>query len=115
MELPPDVPGELIAKGYSVMNGELIAKGYSVMNGYYKMSSETMDVIRDGWIYTKDLAKVDEEGYFHILGRIDDMIIRGGENVYPREIEEFLFTNEKIQDVSIVGVPSKKYGEKMFH
>ncbi|MEE8565621.1 MAG: AMP-binding protein [Candidatus Thermoplasmatota archaeon] len=101
MELPPDVPGELIAKGYSVMNG------------YYKMPSETMDVIRDGWIYTKDLAKVDEEGYFHILGRIDDMIIRGGENVYPREIEEFLFTNEKIQDVSIVGVPSKKYGEEI--
>ena len=93
--------------------GELIAKGYSVMKGYYKMDNETKQVIRDGWLYTKDLAKVDEDGYFSILGRIDDMIIRGGENVYPREIEEFLFTNEKIQDVSIVGVPSKKYGEEI--
>jgi fatty-acyl-CoA synthase len=93
--------------------GELIAKGYNVMKGYYKMDNETRNVIRDGWIYTKDLAKVDDDGYFSILGRIDDMIIRGGENVYPREIEEFLFTNEKIEDVSIVGVPDKRYGEEI--
>ncbi len=101
VELPYDTPGELIAKGYSIMIG------------YYKMPNETNEVIRNGWIYTKDLAKVDEAGYFTILGRIDDMIIRGGENVYPREIEEFLFTNEKIEDVSIVGVPSEKYGEEI--
>jgi fatty-acyl-CoA synthase len=100
-ELPKNIPGELIAKGFSVMKG------------YYKMNEHTKEVIRDGWIHTKDLAKIDDEGFFCILGRIDDMIIRGGENVYPREIEEFLFTNEKIQDVSIVGVPSKKYGEEI--
>jgi len=93
--------------------GELIAKGYGTMKGYYKMPNETKKVIKDGWIHTKDLAIMDKDGYISILGRVDDMIIRGGENVYPREIEEFLFTNEKIQDVSIVGVPSKKYGEEI--
>jgi len=100
-ELPYDTPGELIAKGYGVMKG------------YYKMSKETNKILKKGWIFTRDLAKIDEDGYVSILGRVDDMIIRGGENVYPREIEEFLFTNDKIQDVSIVGVPSKKYGEEI--
>ena len=93
--------------------GELIAKGYGIMKGYYKMPKQTDEVIRDGWLHTKDLATVDEDGYFSILGRIDDMIIRGGENVYPREIEEYLYTNKKIQDVAVVGVPSKKYGEEV--
>lgn len=101
-DLPPNV------------EGELVAQGYSVMKGYYKMPEETKKTIRDGWIHTKDLATVDEEGYFRILGRIDDMIIRGGENVYPREIEEFLYTNNKIKDVAVVGVPSEKYGEEVF-
>ena len=93
--------------------GELVAKGFGIMKGYYKMQDKTNEVIRDGWLHTKDLAVEDEDGYFSILGRIDDMIIRGGENVYPREIEEYLYTNEKIQDVAVVGVPSKKYGEEV--
>jgi fatty-acyl-CoA synthase len=83
------------------------------MKGYYKMPKQTEEVIRDGWLHTKDLAVMDDEGYFSILGRIDDMIIRGGENVYPREIEEYLYTNNKIEDVSVVGVPSQKYGEEV--
>ena len=99
--LPPNVPGELVAKGYGIMKG------------YYKMPKQTEEVIRDGWLHTKDLAVKDKDGYFSILGRIDDMIIRGGENVYPREIEEYLYTNDKIEDVSVVGVPSEKYGEEV--
>jgi fatty-acyl-CoA synthase len=77
------------------------------------MPDQTEKSIKDGWLYTKDLAMMDDEGYFVILGRIDDMIIRGGENVYPREIEEFLHTNHKIKDVAVVGVPSAKYGEEV--
>ena len=100
-ELPPNTPGELIAHGYPIMKG------------YYKMEEATQRSIRDGWLHSKDLATVDEDGYFKILGRVDDMIIRGGENVYPREIEEFLYTHYMILDVSIVGVPSKKYGEEV--
>lgn len=99
--LPPNVPGELITRGYGIMKG------------YYKMPKQTQEVFRDGWLHTKDLATVDDEGYFSILGRIDDMIIRGGENVYPREIEEFLYTYKKIKEVSVVGVPSDKYGEEV--
>jgi len=93
--------------------GELVAKGYGIMKGYYKMPKQTDGVIKNGWLHTKDLATKDDEGYFSILGRIDDMIIRGGENVYPREIEEYLYTNEKIKDVAVVGVPSEKYGEEV--
>ncbi|MCD6411925.1 MAG: AMP-binding protein [Thermoplasmata archaeon] len=100
-ELPPNTPGELIAKGYNVMKG------------YYKMPEATAKAIRDGWLYTKDLAKMDEEGYIYILGRVDDMIIRGGENVYPREIEEFLYRHPKIKEVQVVGVPHKEYGEEV--
>jgi fatty-acyl-CoA synthase len=102
--------GEDLAPGNP---GELIARGYGVMKGYYKMQDKTDEVIRDGWLHTKDQAVEDEDGYFSILGRIDDMIIRGGENVYPREIEEYLYTNEKIEDVAVIGVPSKKYGEEV--
>ncbi|HMA83088.1 MAG TPA: AMP-binding protein [Candidatus Thermoplasmatota archaeon] len=93
--------------------GELIARGYNIMKGYYKMPDKTSESIVDGWLHSKDLAVMDEDGYFSILGRTDDMIIRGGENVYPREIEEFLYTNEKIEDVAVVGVPSEKYGEEV--
>lgn len=93
--------------------GELVAKGYGIMKGYYKMPKKTEEVITDGWLHTKDLAVKDEEGYFSIIGRIDDMIIRGGENVYPREIEEYLYTNDKVKDVAVVGVPSDKYGEEV--
>jgi len=100
-ELPIDTPGELIARGYGIMKG------------YYKMPKQTKEVIQKGWLHTKDLAIVDEDGYFSIIGRIDDMIIRGGENVYPREIEEYLYTNKKIEEVAIVGVPSQRYGEEV--
>jgi fatty-acyl-CoA synthase len=100
-ELPPNTPGELIAKGYGIMKG------------YYKMQDKTDEAIENGWLHTKDLAIMDEDGYLSINGRIDDMIIRGGENVYPREIEEYLYTNKKIHDVAIIGVPSKKYGEEV--
>lgn len=93
--------------------GELVARGYGIMKGYYKMQDKTDEAIRNGWLHTKDLAVKDEDGYFSIKGRIDDMIIRGGENVYPREIEEYLYTNEKIHDVAIIGVPSEKYGEEV--
>ena len=93
--------------------GELVARGYGIMKGYYKMPKQTDSVIRDGWLHTKDLATMDDDGYFSILGRIDDMIIRGGENVYPREIEEYLYTNDKIEDVSVIGIPSQKYGEEV--
>lgn len=100
-ELPPDTPGELIASGYGIMKG------------YYKMPDKTEESIENGWLHTKDLAVMDKDGYFSIQGRIDDMIIRGGENVYPREIEEYLYTNKKIHDVAIIGVPSEKYGEEV--
>ncbi len=100
-DLPPNEPGELVAKGYGIMKG------------YYKMPKQTEETVRDGWLHTKDLATMDNDGYFSILGRIDDMIIRGGENVYPREIEEYLYTNTKIKDVAVVGVPSEKYGEEV--
>ncbi len=93
--------------------GELIIKGYNVMKGYYKNEEATKKSIRDGWLHTKDLSTMDEEGYVRILGRIDDMIIRGGENVYPKEIEEFLYTNPKIKMISVIGVPSKYYGEEV--
>ena len=100
-ELPPNEPGELVARGYNIMKG------------YYKMPEETSKAIENGWLHTKDLAEMDEDGYIKILGRVDDMIIRGGENVYPREIEEFLYKHPKIKDVAVVGVPSKEYGENV--
>jgi fatty-acyl-CoA synthase len=94
--------------------GELCARGYNVMKGYYKMPEETSKAIDDdGWLHTGDLAVMDENGYCRITGRIKDMIIRGGENIYPKEIEEFLYTNEKIRDVQVVGIPSHKYGEEV--
>jgi fatty-acyl-CoA synthase len=82
------------------------------MKGYYKMPEKTREVIdEDGWLHSGDLATVDEEGYYSIVGRIKDMIIRGGENIYPREIEEFLYTMPGIKDVQVVGIPDEKYGE----
>jgi len=93
--------------------GELCTRGYSVMLGYWnnpKATSEAKDVA--GWMHTGDLAVMDEEGYINIVGRIKDMILRGGENIYPREIEEFLYTHESIEDVQVIGVPSEKYGEE---
>ncbi len=94
--------------------GELCSRGYHVMKGYYKMPEATAQAIdEDGWLHTGDLATMDENGYCKITGRIKDMIIRGGENIYPREIEEFLYTNPKVKDVQVVGVPSEKYGEEV--
>lgn len=96
------------------VQGELCARGYNVMKGYYKMEEATHKAIdEDGWLHTGDLATMDENGYCKITGRIKDMIIRGGENIYPREIEELLYTHPSIQDVQIIGVPSKKLGEEI--
>ena len=94
--------------------GELCSRGYHVMKGYYKMPEATAAAIDiDGWLHTGDLAIMDENGYYKITGRIKDMIIRGGENIYPREIEEFLYSHPKVKDVQVVGVPSEKYGEEV--
>ena len=94
--------------------GDLCTRGYHVMKGYYKMPEKTWEVIdQEGWLHTGDLAVMDEDGYFKITGRAKDMIIRGGENIYPREIEEFLYTHPEISDVQIYGVPDKKYGERV--
>jgi fatty-acyl-CoA synthase len=94
--------------------GELCARGYLVMKGYYKMEEATRKAIDDeGWLHTGDLATMDENGYCKITGRIKDMIIRGGENIYPREIEELLYTHPAVQDVQVVGVPSKSMGEEI--
>ncbi len=94
--------------------GELWTRGYHVMRGYYKMDEKTREVIDDeGWLHTGDLAVMDEDGYVKITGRAKDMIIRGGENVYPREIEEFLYTHPDVSDVQVYGVPDERYGEKV--
>jgi fatty-acyl-CoA synthase len=94
--------------------GELCGRGYMVMKGYYKMPEETAKVIdAGGWLHTGDLAVMDENGYCKITGRIKNMIIRGGENIYPREIEEFLYTHPKISDVQVYGVPDRKFGEQV--
>jgi fatty-acyl-CoA synthase len=93
--------------------GEVLMAGECVMMGYYKMEKENEVAIRNGWLHSGDLGVVDEDGYLKITGRIKDMIIRGGENVYPREIEEFLYTHPKIIDVQVIGVPDEKYGEQV--
>ena len=92
--------------------GELCTRGYHVMKGYYKNPDATREAIdEEGWLHTGDLAVMDENGYCRITGRLKDMIIRGGENIYPREIEEFLYTHPKVLDAQVVGVPDEKYGE----
>jgi fatty-acyl-CoA synthase len=94
--------------------GELCTRGYSVMLGYWDNDEATRTAIDAArWMHTGDLATMDDEGYLNIVGRIKDMIIRGGENVYPREIEEFLYGHPKIQDVQVIGVPDEKYGEEI--
>ena len=94
--------------------GELCTRGYSVMLGYWNDEERTAEAIDgDGWMHTGDLAVMDEDGYVNIVGRIKDMIIRGGENIYPREIEEYLFTHPDIIDAQVVGVPDVKYGEQV--
>jgi fatty-acyl-CoA synthase len=96
------------------MPGELCTRGYSVMLGYWADAERTAEVIDSArWMHTGDLATMDDEGYLNIVGRIKDMVIRGGENVYPREIEEFLYSHPSIADVQVVGVPDQKYGEEL--
>jgi len=100
--VPPNIPGELYTRGYSVMLG------------YWDDAEKTADALdRSGWMHTGDLATMDETGYANIVGRLKDMVIRGGENVYPREIEEFLFRHPKIESVQVIGLPDQKYGEEL--
>ncbi len=95
-------------------NGEFVARGYNVMKGYYKMPKATEAAIdKDGWLHSGDIACRRPDGYYLITGRLKDMIIRGGENIYPREIEEFIFTHSHVQDVQVIGVPDKRYGEEI--
>lgn len=95
------------------MNGEFCSKGYNTMKGYYKMPDATTQTIdSDGWLHSGDLACKDKDGNYKITGRLKDMIIRGGENIYPKEIEEFIYTHPKVQDVQVIGVPDEKYGEE---
>jgi fatty-acyl-CoA synthase len=105
-----DPLGEIVPVGEQ---GELCTRGYSVMKGYWGDEARTREVIVDGWMHTGDLATLDAEGYCNIVGRLKDMLIRGGENIYPREIEEFLFRHPKIQSVQVFGVPDIKYGEEV--
>ena len=95
-------------------NGEFVARGYNIMKGYYKMPKATEAAIdKDGWLHSGDIACRRPDGYYLITGRLKDMIIRGGENIYPREIEEFIFTHEAVRDVQVIGVPDKRYGEEI--
>lgn len=94
--------------------GEFVARGYNIMKGYYKMPRETSEAIdADGWLHTGDLACRTPDGNYRITGRLKDMIIRGGENIYPKEIEEFIYTNPKVKDVQVIGVPDEQYGEEI--
>ncbi|HEY3016890.1 MAG TPA: AMP-binding protein [Nocardioides sp.] len=103
--------GETVERGEP---GELCTRGYSVMLGYWQDPGKTAEAIdADGWMHTGDLAVMREDGYATIVGRIKDMVIRGGENIYPREIEEFLYTHPDVEDVQVVGVPDEKYGEEL--
>ena len=105
------VTGETVERGQT---GEFCTRGYSVMLGYWDDPEKTAEAIdADGWMHTGDLAEMREDGYCNIVGRIKDMVIRGGENVYPREIEEFLYAHPDIEDVQVIGVPDEKYGEEL--
>jgi fatty-acyl-CoA synthase len=106
-----DAEGRIVPRGAP---GELCTRGYSVMLGYWDDPERTAEAIdRARWMHTGDLATIDQEGYCNIVGRIKDMVIRGGENVYPREIEEFLYRHPKIQDVQVFGIPDEHYGEEL--
>ena len=103
--------GETVPRGTP---GELCTRGYSVMLGYWEEARKTREAVdADGWMHTGDLAQMREDGYCVIVGRIKDMVIRGGENIYPREIEEFLYTHPDVEDVQVVGVPDERYGEEL--
>ena len=102
--------GQIVPVG---TQGELCTRGYSVMKGYWEDTEKTADTIADGWIHTGDLAVFDEAGFCSIVGRVKDMIIRGGENIYPREIEEYLMRHPKVSDVQVFGIPDDKFGEEV--
>ena len=111
VKLVDPVTGEIVPTGEP---GELCCRGYNVMEGYYQMPDKTAEAIdADGWLHSGDLATMNDRGYSNIVGRSKDMIIRGGENIYPREIEEFLLTHPRIVDVYVVGVPDQKFGEQL--
>ncbi|MBQ1182905.1 MAG: AMP-binding protein, partial [Clostridia bacterium] len=94
-------------------NGEFVARGYNIMKGYYKMPHATAQAIdKEGWLHSGDICCRTADGYYKVTGRLKDMIIRGGENLYPREIEEFYLGHDKVKDVQVVGVPDKRYGEE---
>jgi fatty-acyl-CoA synthase len=105
-----DAQGNVVRRG---MSGELCTRGYSVMLGYWNDPSRTAEVLKDGWMHSGDLATLDESGFCNVVGRIKDMVIRGGENIYPREIEEFLYRHPAIRDVQVIGVPDPKFGEEL--
>lgn len=106
-----DADGATVAVGDP---GELCTRGYSVMKGYWEDDAKTREAIdTDGWMHTGDLATIDAEGYCNIVGRVKDMVIRGGENVYPREVEEFLYRHPKVKEVQVFGIPDPKYGEEL--
>jgi len=117
--LLPDIEGKIIEplNGEELpanVQGEIVTRSACVMKGYYKMPEATAEAIdREGWLHTGDLGEVDKNGYFKVTGRIKDMIIRGGENIYPREIEEFLYKHPKVANVQVIGIPDKKYGEQV--
>ena len=117
--LLPDIEGKIVdpetgADLPANVQGEIVTRSACVMKGYYKMPEATAETIdREGWLHTGDLGEVDENGYFKVTGRIKDMIIRGGENIYPRELEEFLYKNPKVMNVQVIGIPDKKYGEQV--
>lgn len=105
-----DTAGNIVPVGAT---GELCTRGYSVMLGYWQDEEKTRESIVDGWMHTEDLATIDSDGYCNIVGRLKDMVIRGGENIYPREIEEYLFRHPKIQNVQVFGLPDSKNGEEL--
>jgi fatty-acyl-CoA synthase len=102
--------GEPVERG---VTGELCTRGYSVMLGYWEDEERTAEAVVDGWMHTGDLATMDDEGYLAIVGRSKDLVIRGGENIYPREVEEFLYTHPGVADVQVIGVPDQRYGEEL--
>jgi fatty-acyl-CoA synthase len=116
IKIADPVTGETVERGQP---GEFCTRGYSVMLGYWPLGEpegeeKTREAIdADGWMHTGDLAEMREDGYCNIVGRIKDMVIRGGENIYPREIEEFLYQHPDIEDVQVIGVPDQKYGEEL--
>ena len=94
--------------------GELLTRGYSVMAGYWNDAERTAEAVDEhGWMHTGDLATMDEDGYLNIVGRSKDMVIRGGENIYPREVEEFLHTHPDVLEAAVIGVPDERYGEEL--